>query len=368
MKKYSSGLLNFVLTVFLFVTLVTPALADDHVHPNDIARFIAGLEPAASSPLHKFAETKNWKRHSAAFDKAWKNVEKAKLKEARIWARNSISRSEDTMFYMFSGPDFLYANTFFPKAKTYILTGLEPVGQVSHVDKLSSRNMNYSLLQLRQSMNTVLNYSFFITKRMKHELRTGFKGTLPIMLVFMARSGKVIEDISFVTLNDDGTVVPFDEDATKQTPRAVKVTFRSEGEKEAPLQTLYYFSTDLGNNGVKRSGFLKFCESFGKGDSLVKSASYLMHYGSFSTVRDFLLDHSSTLLQDDSGIPVRHFDLKQWDMKLHGRYKGPISLFAKNYQRDLARLYRKLGAEKVKFGIGYRWRVYETNFLLATKK
>jgi len=36
----------------------------------------------------------------------------------------------DTMYYMFSGPDFLYAYTFFPNANTYILAGLEPVGQV----------------------------------------------------------------------------------------------------------------------------------------------------------------------------------------------------------------------------------------------
>ena len=34
------------------------------------------------------------------------------------------------MFYMFSGPDFLYANAFFPNASTYILCGIEPVGPV----------------------------------------------------------------------------------------------------------------------------------------------------------------------------------------------------------------------------------------------
>ena len=32
------------------------------------------------------------------------------------------------MFYMFSGPDFLYADAFYSKATTYVLSALEPVG------------------------------------------------------------------------------------------------------------------------------------------------------------------------------------------------------------------------------------------------
>lgn len=34
------------------------------------------------------------------------------------------------MRYMFSGPDFLYATSFFPNASTYVLAGLEPVGEI----------------------------------------------------------------------------------------------------------------------------------------------------------------------------------------------------------------------------------------------
>ena len=47
-------------------------------------------------------------------------------------------------------------------------------------------------------------------------------------------------------------------------------------------KTLYYFSTDLSNGGVKSSGFLKFCATLAPGNSLIKSASYLLHSGSFT--------------------------------------------------------------------------------------
>ena len=365
MNKAKKVIAKSALSLIFLISLNVAASPDTTIHPNDIAKFISGLEPGVSSPLYNLTKSKNWQRHSKAFDSAWDRVEAAKLKEARIWTKKTFTKSEDTMFYMFSGPDYLYADTFFPNAKTYILTGLEPVGRVSNIGKLPTRTLNYSLVQLRQSLNTVLSYSFFITKRMKSELRTGFQGTLPIILVFMARTGKKIHDISYVTLKKDGTLEPFVAENSRQTPAAVKITFnRSGGE----MQTLYYFSTDLANYGVRRSGFLKYCEKLGRGDSLVKSASYLMHLSSFSAVRDFLLKNSSTILQDDSGIPIRHFARDQWGLHLHGRYYGPISLFAKHYQRDLQRLYRKSKPERVKFGIGYRWRTHETNFLLARKK
>ncbi len=85
----------------------------------------------------------------------------------------------------------------------------------------------------------------------------------------------------------------------------VKIVFAgSDGE----ARTLYYFSTNLADDGVKSSNFLKFCETLAPGDSLVKSASYLLHSGGFSKVRDFLLANSAVMVQDDSGIPLSYYD------------------------------------------------------------
>ena len=43
------------------------------------------------------------------------------------------------MLYMFSGPDFLYATSFFPSASTYVLAGLEPVGDVPPLTEPAAR-------------------------------------------------------------------------------------------------------------------------------------------------------------------------------------------------------------------------------------
>ena len=144
--------------------------------------------------------------------------------------------------------------------------------------------------------------------------------------------------------------------------RGVRIVFAgSDGAKG----TLYYFSTDLSNGGVKNSGFLKFCATLAPGDSLIKSASYLLHSGNFSTVRDFLLANSATIIQDDSGIPLADYDPKKWRLLPFGRYVGPIGKFPGRYQRKYVELFRR--AQPMDFGIGYRWRSYQSNLLLAVK-
>jgi hypothetical protein len=142
----------------------------------------------------------------------------------------------------------------------------------------------------------------------------------------------------------------------------VRVTFTG---KEGGEKTLYYFSTDLSNSGVKSSGFLKFCAELAPGNSLIKSASYLLHSGNFTTVRDFLLANSATIIQDDSGIPLAYYNSKRWRFFPFGRYAGPISEFSGRYQQSYAELFRR--AQPMDFGIGYRWRAYESNLLLSVR-
>ena len=130
-------------------------------------------------------------------------------------------------------------------------------------------------------------------------------------------------------------------------------------------KTLYYFSTDLSNSGVRVSGFLKFCATLAPGNSLLKSASYLLHSRNFTTVRDFLLANSATMIQDDSGIPLAYYDPKKWRFFPFGRYAGPIDEFPGRYQPDYAELFRR--SQPIDFGIGYRWRTHETNLLLSVR-
>src|SRR6185369_9202770 len=179
---------------------------------------------------------------------------------------------------------------------------------------------------------------------------------------FLARSGKTIRDVSVIALDDKGAAYFANENAGANATRGVRILFAGSDGQE---RTLYYFSTDLSNSGVRSAGFLNFCGALAPGNSLIKSASYLLHSSNFTTVRDFLLANSATIIQDDSGIPLAYYSSKKWRFFPFGRYLGPIDEFHGRYQDSYAALFRR--AQPIDFGIGYRWRTHETNVLLSVR-
>jgi hypothetical protein len=321
------------------------------------------MMPSADSPLMPLTKDPAWQRHAKFFDSAFAQLEQRQLSKVRSWADANLAAPKPTMFYMFSGPDFLYANAFYPKATTYVMAALEPPGAVPDLSQMPRGSVNAALGNIEHSLSTVMNFSFFITKHMRVDLHVGeISGALPLLFVFMERSGKSIHEVTPITLDEEGKVHPASEAARANAPRGVRITFAG---KDGVEKTLYYFSTDLSNTGAKTSGFLKFCQTLAPGNSLIKSASYLLHSGSFSTVRDFLLANSATIIQDDSGIPLGDYNAKQWRFFPFGRYAGPISEFPGRYQQSYAELFRR--AQPIDFGIGYRWRRDESNLLLSVK-
>jgi len=267
------------------------------------------------------------------------------------------------MFYMFSGPDFLYADAFYSKASTYVLGALEPVGNVPDLTRLRHGAIASALYNAERSLGSILSFSFFITKHMKVDLHANeVNGTLPILYVFLARSGKTIRDVEMVSIDDKGGMHTAGENPGRNATRGVRITFAG---SDGQARTLYYFSTDLSNPGVRSAGFLKFCETLGPGNSLIKSASYLMHSGNFTAVRDWLLANSATIIQDDSGIPLANYSARQWRLFPFGRYLGPIAEFPGRYQERYAELFTR--AQPIDFGIGYRWRMNESNLLLSVR-
>ncbi len=351
--------LFFLFTLFSLL----PALSMAEVAPpHEQANFLAGL-PVHGSSLDRLTDMPGVQTHSKAFGTAWETLEKNQLSKIRDWAPQHLgatSTATDPLFYMFSGPDFLYAHTYFPRASTYVFCGIEPVGTLPDVAALPPEALQSALGNLRESLDSVLSFSFFITSKMKTDLsQTQLTGTLPVLYVFLAREGCHIDSVELVNLSEDGAFV-----AEKTAHSGVKIIFTHPG--SAP-QTLYYFCSDLSSWAIKRHpGFIKFCDSLGRGCALLKAASYLMHLNEFDAVRDFLLSHSRLLLQDDSGIPLEHFVPELWDLHHLGHYAGPIERFTQHYQPALAAAYQaQPSTDYLPFSYGYRWKARESSLMLA---
>ena len=331
----------------LFLSMLLAAVSAFAQPPtlNDTANFLAGLP--VKGPLEPLTLSDAWRNHANSLDEGWFKKEFHQLTPIRTWMTANAKEyynSSNTMYYMFSGPDFLYAHAFFPNANTYILAGLEPVGQVPDLSRVSPEVLAGELSALRSSMSTVLKTHYFITKDMRTDLgRVG--GTLPILYVFLARRGCTVLDTTYINSPAPG----------------VKITFVNHG----PPQTLYYFKTDLSGG---KSPFLSWCAAQGPGLSLLKAASYLMHGEGFAGVRNFLLERSRVIIQDDSGIPLRSFP-KGWMVNCYGRYVPHAEMFGKYHQPDLAAIYARVPPPtELGFPFGYHWQKDRGILMMATRK
>ena len=353
----SAAILFFV----LLCAALSPAAAKVATS-GDIARYLAGLPLSNSSSLEDATKSSVWSRHKKRLDAAWISVERKQLSRIREWSNANISNPSSTLFYPFSGPDFLYAQAFFPKATTYVLAGLEPVGREPDLANMTQEQRNSGIVALESSINTLLQLSFFRTNEMMKKFRQrAFPGVVPVLYAFIARSGFEVEKAELLSLGADGTLR-----TAGDKPDGVRISFRAPNDSVPRI--LYYFSTDISDNGLKKSGFLTFLKTLAPGDGFIKSASYLPHRAYFSEIRDFMLQSCAHLVQDDTGVPLKYFEADRWERLPFGRYNGPIRLFAKYYQSDMRELFRSKKRKPIDFGIGYRWRLEDSGFLLAIKK
>ena len=100
--------------------------------------------------------------------------------------------------YFFSGPDFLYADTFYPDCNTYVLVSLESVESIPELQSVPLALLQNTLQNIEVSLNTILNVGYFETQDLReYSQRSQLKGILPLIFVFLARSGKEILNVDF---------------------------------------------------------------------------------------------------------------------------------------------------------------------------
>ena len=333
--------------------------------PDDTARFLAGMPLPKNSPLAQLTTDPAWQEHASNFETAFAKLNTRQLQKLHAWEDQYFAESHQQVpvaFYMFSGPDFLYLDQFFPKADVYILCGKESLGPPP--DPLRITNLGAALHNLEEAMNSSLRFSFFITKDMKVDLQSQeLNGTLPILYVFLARADKSITDVTYGSLSSGGQFEQGRAGAGGSPGVKIDYIDNHSGQK----QTLYYFTTDISDGGLGSSGFLKFCDHFGVGYSFLKSSSYLMFEDGFSRIRNFILDHSSTIVQDDAGIPLAYFNRDKWNVRVFGNYIGPIEIFKQHYQPKLKEMFDQSTPPPVDFNFGYRWNYKESNLMVITR-
>jgi len=350
----------------------TAPLAPDTAGVQNVANYLAGLPPQPGTPLAALAAQPAWQAFAKDQDKSWAKYRTTHTERMSQWAAtelDSVRQATPTLFYPFSGPDFLNAFTLFPASKTYVMVGLEPVGSIPTPDNLANPVL---LGAVKKSLWSVLNFSFFRTNDMAIDLKSvNLDGAVPLIMLFAARTGNHLQSVRPVQLDAEGQLHEVADTTRAPGSKAIPGAELKLQAADGSEKTIYYFSADLSDwkLGTKDAP-LRYVRTLGPLTTYVKSATYLMHKTYFSKIRNLVLAQSQYILQDDSGIGMKYFPKKDWQFTYYGTYRRPINLFAKQYQPELTAAYHDSlhRARPLPFGTGYNWRQTDSNLLLARRR
>lgn len=291
-----------------------------------------------------------------------------------ILSRNIVSDSS-SVFYPFSGADFIHAYYLYPKASEYFMSAIENIGDIVDVTKLNKVEFFEYVKDFDTVMRDIYMRSYFITKNMEEDFskKTKINGVLPILLWSAAMTNHDIIHVKYFIVDSSFEKKYVDLSARNNNKLSVEIKLFDKTNNK--FQLLNYYSADLSNNGLRKSSkSLKFMKNYISDNSngFVKSASYLMHYDStFSTIQQLVLNKNKYFVQDDTGVPFKKFDLSKWNIELYGVYEKPIKDFSETlYQKSLDDAYKNSKYYKggLKFSLGYHWSSKNQNQLVAIKK
>jgi hypothetical protein len=320
-----------------------PASADgaSTTQANLQARFLAGL-----APLPGLEPSVEWKTYAEAETDRWKSTQ-PRVKAMQDWSAKELSgllHAEYTLFYPFGGPDALHAMALFGGAKRIVLVGLEPVGALP--DPTSPPAGFFG--RLGAALADVHRLTFFRT----HEMSTDFQreGVLASLVATVARMGGQVSSVQ----GAQSSVVP----------PAARIDWQT---ASGETRRLDYVQADLSNAGLKNlPSFVSAIHGLAPCVTFVKAASYLLAEQRFSVLRQAILDDSSIVLQDDTGVPFRHFD-ERWATRFFGRYEAPGAPFEERRQPNLESAFQAHTPAALPFGIGYHVQPSRSSLLLASK-
>ena len=349
----------------------TPDVVPHQRDADDVARFIAGLPGTAGSPFAELESSAAWKQHRRLLDDAWHKTEGSLIIGLQQFQQQEVGAAippSTPVFYPFGGPDALTPILCFPQSPAYVMVALEPAGTLPTLRQIEKKGVPKYLAEMRNSVDSELSRSFFVTRQMDREFRGQVTdGLLLPILHLLVRRHNTILGFRYVRLDDQGQVIDRTTDykaPTRYGNKGFEIEFKTDS--ESATHKLYYFSVNLSDERLtENQPFLTYLSALKGSATLLKATSYMTHKKEFSLIRDRILANSSAVLQDDSGIPFHYFQTAAWKVQLYGDYQRPYGSFRWLEQPDLRQAYSSAGTKPLSVRVGYGYAKIASNLLLA---
>ena len=337
---------------------------------NNLAYLIGGYPTKCYQPESNRTFIENYNNN---INYKMTNIEIQRLSKIKKWneanLKSNSANDSNYVFYPFSGGDFIHMAWLYPNASDYFMIAREAVGDIPNLFAKDTSFTNQYLRDIEFVLRDIYNKSYFITKNMDADTKhtTKVNGMLPLILWGAVRTGHDINQVRFGKIDEKGDFIP-----VSNHGKSTVVQIKLWNKKLRKQQNVTYFCCDLANDELsKNSGNLTYINQSVKSgcNTFIKSASYLMHYTKFTTIKDLTLQKTDYLVQDDTGIPYNQFKKDQWTINLYGIYEKPVRDFIDNlYQQDLDSAYKTSSFKgSLDFSLGYHWGSKKQNQIIAKK-
>jgi len=344
-------------------------------YTNDVARVIAGLPILGKdSILFAIQQTPYYATYKKFCDESFGSIKTKMLNPIQKWTTEKNigdNRENSTCFYPFSGPDFMFANAFYPKAQNYILLGLERRGSTPSFAKMTETQRKNYFNGMIKSMKYINTRGYFVTQHMGSDYtKTHLNGVTHMVLYMMARTGHSIISVGDGWLDKAGKLTHINEqEKNPEGSVRMKVIEFTNG-NNTERRTLYFFNHNIADEPVKsHSEMVTFIQGFSNKSAYLKAAQCAAFNSNFETARSLVLS-CDKVIQDDSGIPYKHFaDDSKYKTQLFGTYTGVISDLKWCFQPQLKKDLENLGENKdLPFKISYNGNYGKGVIIYAEKK
>jgi len=270
-------------------------------------------------------------------DDAWGYYQKTIGQPLSSWASTEIAaKTGGTVFYPFSGPDFVTVAHAFPNADRYVMVAMQSAGApVTLATMTPARAQGFQQKFMREWMK-FSRLAFFRTDDLNEDQRDQFApiGVTTIISTFALYSGyDVLEIYPIVFDQQSGDFVK----SASGPWRSVRLMLSKDGK---PV-TVDYISLDLSDSSLsKNEPMKKWLAREAHHPVLIKAASHLLQETYFSVLRDILVANATMVVQDETGLDYTYLS-QIGPVDLYGGFLYPHELFNRKKQESLGRAYRE---------------------------
>ncbi|PHY05825.1 MAG: hypothetical protein CK528_11830 [Alcaligenaceae bacterium] len=326
------------------------------------AILLAGQQPVTGLPP-AIAQSPRWATFAKEVSENWTLYSQKIADPMSRWALAELPVAPETVFYPFSGPDFVTVHQLFPTAQRYVMMAMQNAERPLDLANISPELLEPSLGVLTSAWKHFGDHGFYVTEYLEKYLYSTRAniGASTFIVSFLSLQGFEIERVVPIQVAADGTL----QELSPDTPRWRSV--RIQASKQGKLITVDYLKIDLSNEGLQAAPQnLMLINTLTTNPVLFKAASHLPQNVGFSMIANQILERSPLIVQDETGIKYTNLT-QSYQVALFGKFVAAHHAFS-SYHVDLAKAFAQRDDTKpLNFRFGY-FKDGNYALMIATRK